>query len=305
MAIIILSYAEYYGANHSGKTSLCVRSSTSCSPPRRRTRSSTRSLCAISSLRIVLVSARHDTRRLEHHLLQLQLHTYEYWYDHFRKRASTSLLNLVSVKGRTHPKRSANAKAWERYDFLARSLWSQWLVQQLAACGPFQHHLSEDRRSGCVRGSECGDRYQAERRVKKILDEVVREAARRIEYTFFPYTNRIETGPEGQKTEDFVTWRQCRYAEMGKNFTYLAVNESDLPWETEWNEPTALPEVDRSETSVEWLEAVGLVEDVRALGIFAPSNGGGTRVSRHSAPPTVFLCFQSSGRGVIAKIRFP
>ncbi|KAI7676778.1 hypothetical protein KC318_g28 [Hortaea werneckii] len=56
MAIIILSYAEYYGANHSGKTSLCVRSSTSCSPPRRRTRSSTRSLCAISSLRIVLVS---------------------------------------------------------------------------------------------------------------------------------------------------------------------------------------------------------------------------------------------------------
>ncbi|KAI6817896.1 hypothetical protein KC340_g17532 [Hortaea werneckii] len=246
-------------------------------------------------------------RLLEIQLLQLQLHTYEYWYDRFRKRASTSLLDLLSANERTFPHHTADLKAAERYDFLARSLWGQWLVQQLAGQkvyatgmgngraepgGPFnttcrkivEAAASEDpssiigykcasRLSSLFRlGSEyqperrvqfrLGSEYQPEQRVKKILDEVVREAASRIEYAFFPSRNRIETGPEGQKTEDFVTWRQCRYAEVGKNFTYLAVRDSDLPWEWEWDEPSALPEVDRAEASEKWLEAVGLVDDV-------------------------------------------
>lgn len=231
-------------------------------------------------------------RLLELQLLQLQLHTHDYWYDRFRKHAST-ILDLLSANERHFPHRTVDQKTGERYFFLARSLWGQWLVQQLAGqkvystgrgqdraepAGPFnttcrkivEAAASEDPSS--VIGYKCasrlsslfrlGSEHQPERRVKKILDEVVREAARRIEHAFFPNRIRIETGPEGQKTEDFVTWRQCRYAEVGKNFTYLAVNDSDLPWEREWDGPSALPEVDRAEASEEWLEAVGLVDDV-------------------------------------------
>ncbi|KAI7264320.1 hypothetical protein KC345_g8851 [Hortaea werneckii] len=230
---------------------------------------------------------------LEYNLLSLQLHTYQYPYDRFLHRAGTSFLNLLSVKGRAFPKRPADVKAAERYDFLARSLWGQWLVQQLAGqvvyctargdgraepAGPFNTTCRRNVEAAAsddpsrVIGYKCASRlssifrlgfqYQAERQVKNILDEVVREASRKIEYAFFPNVTRIERDPEGQKTEDFIRWRQYRYAEVGKNFTYLAVNDSDFPWGTEWDAPPTLLEVDRSKASEEWLEAVGLVDDV-------------------------------------------
>ncbi|KAI7457902.1 hypothetical protein KC351_g18441, partial [Hortaea werneckii] len=201
--------------------------------------------------------------KLEYSLLSLQLHTYQYPYDRFIHRAGTTFLNLLSVKARAFPRRPVDDKATESRAEPAGpfNATCRKIVEAAASDDPSRviGYKCTSRLSSIFR---LGFQYQAKRQVKEILDELVREAARKIEYAFFPNVTRIERGPEGQKTEDFIRWRQCRYAEVGKNFTYLAVNDSDFPWETEWDAPPTLPEVDRSKASEEWLEAVGLVDDV-------------------------------------------
>ncbi|GAB1739791.1 hypothetical protein NU219Hw_g4727t1 [Hortaea werneckii] len=258
--------------------------------------------------------------KLEHDLLQLQLHSFYYTYDRTKYSAYTHFLNLVRVNGSMRPDRSANAKAWERYEFLARSLWGQWLTQQLAGEHVFLNTMGKIRASPTgpfnvtcrkiveaaamedpsrLLGYKCASRlssifslgfqFQAEKRVKRILDELVREAARTIETAFAEqevstlkgtettgddYTmgdgemtwEGETTGEEDptvqDKKIDWVVYRRGRYDEVGKNFSYLGVKDSDLPWAGKWGEPVTMPKVDRTEASEEWLEAVGLVDGV-------------------------------------------
>ncbi|KAI7498574.1 hypothetical protein KC367_g4991 [Hortaea werneckii] len=63
-----------------------------------------------------------------------------------------------------------------------------------------------------------------------------------------------------RKVIDWVVYRRGRYDEVGKNFSYLGVRNTELPWKREWDEPVTMPEVDRTEASEEWLEAVGLLD---------------------------------------------
>lgn len=245
--------------------------------------------------------------KLEHDLLGLQLHELTYIYARRRYPARTHFLNFIRVKSSMRPDRSANAKAWERYEFLARSLWGQWVTQQLAgekvylnARGKVRAHVTDPFNVTCRKileaaasenpsellGYKCASRlssifslgfqFQAERRVKRILDDLVREAARTIEEAFFePESNSEtmeegemkwggETSEEGEPTDldrmaEWVVYRRGRYDEVGKNFSYLGVKSTDLPWEGEWDEPVTMPEVDRTAASEEWLEAVGLL----------------------------------------------
>lgn len=249
--------------------------------------------------------------QLELDLLALQLHKFSYSYDRRKCVARTHFLNFISVNGSMRPGRSANAKAWERYEFLARSLWGQWVTHQLAGgqvylnamgkvradpTGPFnftcrkivEAAASDD--PSQLLGYKCASRlssifslgfqFQAEKRVKRILDELVREAARTIEAAFSEremsgvgdnetmgygeLTWGFETAGEryltGQDNIDWVVYRRGRYDEVGKNFSYLGVKNTDLPWEGKWDEPVTMPEVDRTVASEEWLKVVGLLE---------------------------------------------
>ena len=251
--------------------------------------------------------------KLEHDLLALQLHSFSYSYDRRKCVARTHFLNFISVKGSMYFDRTANAKAWERYEFLARSLWGQWVTQQLAGeqvylnttgkiranpTGPFNVmcrkivEAAESEDPSALLGYKCASRlssifslgfqFQAERRVKRILGELVREAARIIEAALVEretgsvkgsettgegeQTWGFETAGEGDLTGqyniDWVIYRRGRYDEVGKNFSYLGVKGADIPWEGKWDEPVTMPEVDRTEASEEWLEAVGLVDGV-------------------------------------------
>ncbi|KAI7344996.1 hypothetical protein KC320_g8558 [Hortaea werneckii] len=244
--------------------------------------------------------------QLEHGLLGLQLHEFTYIYARRRYSARTHFLNFIRVKGSMRPDRSASAKAWERYEFLARSLWGQWITQQLAGekvylnatgkvradptgyfnitCRKIVEAAASENPSDLL-GYKCASRlssifspgfqFQAERRVKRILDELVREAARTIEAAFFERESNSETMEEGEmkwggetaeeeeptdldRRAEWVVYRRGRYDEVGKNFSYLGVRNTDLPWKREWDEPVTMPEVDRTEASEEWLEAVGL-----------------------------------------------
>ncbi|KAI6855993.1 hypothetical protein KC338_g8638 [Hortaea werneckii] len=245
--------------------------------------------------------------KLEHDLLGLQLHRFSYSYDRCRHMARTHFLNFIRVKSSMRPDRSANAKAWERYEFLARSLWGQWITQQLAGekvylnatgkvradptgyfnitCRKIVEAAASENPSNLL-GYKCASRlssifslgfqFQAERRVKRILDELVREAARTIEAAFFERESNSETMEEGEmkwrgetteegeptdldRRAEWVVYRRGRYDEVGKNFSYLGVKNTDLPWKREWDEPVTMPEVDRTEASEEWLEAVCLL----------------------------------------------
>ncbi|KAI7366179.1 hypothetical protein KC354_g4333 [Hortaea werneckii] len=249
--------------------------------------------------------------KLEHDLLALQLHSYFYSYDRRKYVARTHFLNFIHVKRSMRPDRSANAKAWERYEFLARSLWGQWLTQQLAGehvylnttgkiranpTGPFNVTCRKIVEAAAwedpsrLLGYKCASRlssifslgfqFQAEKRVKRILGELVREAARIIEAAFIEretdsvegsettgegeQTWGFETAGEGDLTGldniDWVVYRRGRYDEVGKNFSYLGVKNTDLPWEGKWDEPVTMPEVDGTEASEKWLEAVCLLE---------------------------------------------
>ncbi|KAI7407077.1 hypothetical protein KC328_g683, partial [Hortaea werneckii] len=157
----------------------------------------------------------YKLHKLEHDLLKLQLHIFYYTYDRQKYLAHTHFLNFIRVKSSLHPDRSASAKAWERYEFLAHSLWGQWITQQLAgekvyvnASGKIRAYSKDPFNVTCRRileaaasenpsellGYKCASRlssifslgfhFQAERRVKRILDELVREASRTIEAAF-------------------------------------------------------------------------------------------------------------------------
>lgn len=69
--------------------------------------------------------------RLERKLHRLQLQPYHYRFSCERATAHTTFLNLLSRQGKRHPQRTDNAHLWERSEFLTRSLWGQWLVQQI------------------------------------------------------------------------------------------------------------------------------------------------------------------------------
>ncbi|KAI7157993.1 hypothetical protein KC349_g5154 [Hortaea werneckii] len=252
--------------------------------------------------------------KLEHDLLGLQLHRFFYSYDRRKYVARTHFLNFIRVKGSMRPNRSANAKAWERYEFLARSLWGQWVTQQLAGEQVYLNAMGKVRADPTgplnvtcrkiveaaasqdpsrLLGYKCASRlssifslgfqFQTEKRVKRILDELVREAARTIERAF---SERELSGVKGSETMgvgettgnwneeaagegdptgldrsiDWVGYRHGRHDEVGKNFSYLGVKNTDLPWEGMWDSPVTMLEVDRTEAYEKWLEPVGLLD---------------------------------------------
>ncbi|GAB1733594.1 hypothetical protein NU195Hw_g1519t1 [Hortaea werneckii] len=227
--------------------------------------------------------------RLERKLHQLQLQPYHYRFSCERATARTTSLNFLTRQAKRHPHRSDNAHLWERSEFLARSLWGQWLVQQLHGeyvytgggsgkdrskrAGPFnvicrkivEASNSEDpsrlvgykpaeRISSIFQLGRGWQKREAERRVKLILDDIVQQAARIVEKAF-EVKERISW--DGRMEHRWTT-RRCEYDERDGYITYLQLDEADVPWKGKGSGVQRLPEVDMAEASDEWLEAVGI-----------------------------------------------
>lgn len=227
--------------------------------------------------------------RLERNLHQLQLQPYHYRFSCERATAQTTFLNFLSRQAKRHPHRSDNAHLWERSEFLARSLWGQWLVQQLHGdyvytgggsgkdrsrqAGPFNVICREiveaseskdpsrlvgyypaERISSIFQLGRGWQKREAERRVKLILDEVVQQAAGIVEKAFEGEEWSVW---EGGVERRYVA-RRCEYDEHDGYFTYLTLEETDVPWKGKEGVVQSLPEVDMAEACSEWLEAVGI-----------------------------------------------
>ncbi|KAI6816105.1 hypothetical protein KC332_g7997 [Hortaea werneckii] len=225
--------------------------------------------------------------RLERNLHQLQLQPYHYRFSCERATARTTFLNFLTRQAKRHPHRSDNAHLWERCEFLARSLWGQWLVQQLHGehvytgggsgkdrskrAGPLNvicrkivetskskdpsrlvGYKPAERISSIFQLGRGWQKREAERRVKLILDVIVQQAAEIVEKAF-----EVEEWSfwDGGVEHRFVT-RRCEYDEHDGFFTYLTLEETDVPWKCKEGRMQSLPEVDMAEACSEWLEAV-------------------------------------------------
>ncbi|KAI7370713.1 hypothetical protein KC354_g1068 [Hortaea werneckii] len=226
---------------------------------------------------------------LERNLHQLQLQPYHYRFSREGTTARTTFLNFLTRQAKRHPHRTDNAHLWERSEFLARSLWGQWLVQQLHGhhvytgspsgkdrskrAGPFNVicrkivEASESKYPSRLVGYKPAERIasifqlgrdwhkrEAERRVKQILEEIVHEAAAVVEKAFEVKEWSVWDGDVEQK---YAT-RRCEYDEYDGYFTYLTIKETDVPWKGKEGRMQSLPEVDMAKAYGEWLEAVAL-----------------------------------------------
>ena len=226
---------------------------------------------------------------LERSLHRLQLQPYHYRFSCERATAHTTFLNFLSRQGKRRSQRTANAHLWERSEFLARSLWGQWLVQQLhgdyvytgapsgrdrsKGAGPFNVicrkivEASKSKNPSALVGYRPAERIssifqlgrdvqkrEAERRVKKILEEIVHEAAGIVEKAFEVKELSVRDGGVEHR---YVT-RRCEYDEYKGFFTYLSLDETDVPWRDKEGEVQSLPDVNMAKASDEWLVAVGI-----------------------------------------------
>ncbi|KAI6819596.1 hypothetical protein KC352_g4713 [Hortaea werneckii] len=148
----------------------------------------------------------YKLHKLEHDLLKLQLHIFYYTYDRQKYLARTHFQNFIRVKSSIRPDHSASAKAWERYEFLACFGWGQWVDPPNSSrvrrypfnvtCRKILEAAASENPSELL-GYKCASRlssifslgfqFQAEKRVKRVLDELVREAARTLGAAFFEH----------------------------------------------------------------------------------------------------------------------
>ena len=197
-----------------------------------------------------------------------------------------TFFNAIAEKLRV---RSEYAKARERFNFMARSIYIQWLNQKLYG-ERVEHAFGKDKpcdaggfNSACVwllqaaqsnnpskvfrykTGArissifKLGRKYDSEKRIQKDLDDIVIEAAGIIQKAF-------ETRQEEQEEGTVLTWRRCEYDAHGDYFTYLPVDEGNLPWTNEapWEEASERPAASMAEASDTTLMMLGFVEDVKS-----------------------------------------
>ncbi|KAI7028413.1 hypothetical protein KC318_g24 [Hortaea werneckii] len=168
--------------------------------------------------------------RLERNLHQLQLQPYHYRFSCERSTARTTFLSFLSRQAKRHKHRTANAHLWERSEFLARSLWGQWLVQQLHG-----DYVYTGAASGKDRSNRAGPFNVVCRKIVEASEskdptwtrsEIVQEAAVIVEKAF----EVEEWSARDSGVEHRYTTRWCEYDEYEGFFMYLPLDETDVPW---------------------------------------------------------------------------
>ncbi|KAH9844743.1 hypothetical protein Tdes44962_MAKER07088 [Teratosphaeria destructans] len=228
-------------------------------------------------------------RKLEHSLHKLSLSKADIVNPAYSEEIATTLLNMLSFKRKGRP---ATDKALERYDYIARTTYAQYITQQLVGQyayygGVKGHPRWKDARGmpelcyklaaaaksdepskifGVKAASRLGSIFrlgrdgEGAREVQRILEDLVREAAKLIEGAFI---ERLDRWREREKI-----FRSCAYETVDEAFTYFPLDEGDVPWkeEREWVARDPVGEVEEG-VSREWFEAVvkavggGKVED--------------------------------------------
>ena len=227
----------------------------------------------------LLCRSQEEARKLEHNLLRLQL--CETWseFSCVTYAVHTTFFNKIRYERKN---RSEGQKTDERSDLLARSIYGQWLVQQMTGeylyifnkrrserAGPFnaavvkleEAAVSQDptalfghqvptRISSIFR---LGRRYSPPKQVAASLTEIVQKAAGIIADAF-----EVRTVEEDGKT---LTYRRAEFDAHGEYFTYLPLDENDVPWKDEpaWEDPPVVPAtINMQAVSDELAQSLGL-----------------------------------------------
>ena len=231
------------------------------------------------------VQEQHATMaKVQDDLVRLQLTDCFIVRDRERKDIATTFWNSLIVKKKN---RSDYAKARERYNFIARSSYGQWLTQQLIgeeAC------LSTRRAQWATSlgGLECvlrnlsaaalwkspakifghrvvpkmssmfklGKKYDSEKYVRQYHEAIIKEAADIIDDAFKHREVELADGT-------VVVKKRCEYDNHADHFAYLPLDESHIPWEDEidWLEVGELPAVSMKKASEDTLNMMGLISE--------------------------------------------
>ena len=198
------------------------------------------------------VSLAPKVNKLERDLLRLQLTTQVWHCNRVDEVASTSFFQMLKHRASD---RSDHAKLNERADFIAQAIFGEWLIKHISAGEDLFTNCSYALRASISNGlnQACADLAEArtakdatkifgykvttrlssmfklngragEARVRRILEELVGKASRIIEEAF-------EVRDEEQADHTVLTYRRARWEGGRGNFTYMALDESDVPWQ--------------------------------------------------------------------------
>ncbi|KAK3723741.1 hypothetical protein LTR37_001622 [Vermiconidia calcicola] len=238
-----------------------------------------------------LESLEATVKDLQKTLLKFQLSETSYHYSRADVPVLTSFLNMLSFQKK---KRSDRAKCDERSQFLARSIFTEWLIQQLHGQIMFVNK-NGDKRSKLPGGfawslqklelaanSEdpttlfghnvashyasvfgLGKLHDPEKQIKEALKGLVVEACKAVDGTFRCRTSsQYREPPEGKPTETVTTYRRTERVRKGGYFTYLGLDEADVQWKNEpaWEAPAKMPEVNLTPASEEVFKVLTIVQ---------------------------------------------
>ncbi|KAF2764575.1 hypothetical protein EJ03DRAFT_357989 [Teratosphaeria nubilosa] len=171
--------------------------------------------------------------KLERDLQKLALRKADIDLPVYTHTICTTFLNMLSFKRKDRP---GTAKALERYDYIARTTYGQYITQHLfgqleAAANSDEPSKIFGAKAVCRISSifRLGRDGEGEKQVQRILDDLVREAVGHIKEAFDE--NR------GHGWGELGKWfRRCEYEKVKERFTYLPLDEGDVPWkgEGEW-----------------------------------------------------------------------
>lgn len=201
----------------------------------------------------------------------------------FSDQPVTTYTSLLHALGFRKTDRNAVTRACERFDYLATSIFNEWMVKHVAVGDRLYINAQGKVRAADLPGlghvfaklSDAGTwdcpanmfgRYKPERcvnmfklerrfnpadRIRTTLNELVATAAELIDHTLDAH--EVEVGDEK------LTARRSHYDGHEDRFTYLPLDEKKLPWDKEaaWN-ATLLPDVHLSAADEATPNALGL-----------------------------------------------
>ncbi|SMR58108.1 unnamed protein product [Zymoseptoria tritici ST99CH_3D1] len=189
-------------------------------------------------------------------------------YSEYNKERFPTWITFLNLFKNAWPGRSAHVKTMEKCEFLACAIFGQWLAEQESGdhvwistrrkadrSGPLQNGLMklEEATNSTYPPSLFGRnvprtissiflldrRFEPGRKIDAVLTEIVREADKMVKFAFETYEEE-----QGGKT---LTWRRSRFDGMARGdygvkveaFTFLPLDEKNVPWAEEKDWATA------------------------------------------------------------------
>ena len=228
----------------------------------------------------IVEQAHRRGERLMGSLLKLQLSKSSSYYAGVTSTAYTTFLNMLRFKS---ARRNQAQKMKEKAELLACSIFGQWLVQQLHGVRVYREgHRVRSRAIGSPawavqkleefshyhdpvtlfgdhvaprysRIFNLGRQYSPDQMIHEELKLLIQQAKEEID-------NALPVCSDFAHDGTVLTYRRTRYVRRFEEFTYLGLDEHDLPWKDDhrWEEPVDIPEAQLDVVTEEVLNALGM-----------------------------------------------